>query len=152
MNGPARYRTKDLALIKERSRSFDALSQDPDPECFLPVSQPTYLVLLALAGPPLPDYQLMKALLESANGKDRLLPGTLIATLGQLACQGLLEEMAEPSEPAAGPEPRCYRVTPLGEAVLLAESGRRRRSGWLAYTSSEPDRAQAPSPTSAPYR
>jgi DNA-binding PadR family transcriptional regulator len=123
-----RYRRKDIALIMERSRSTSAPSRDSFPESFLPLSDAAYGVLLALAGPPVSDQGLMEALSENAH-IGRLNPGSLRSALGRMAEQGLVHERPE-SGHAAGDGP--YRVTELGYAVLLAESGRRRRGRDVA--------------------
>ena len=123
---PVRYRRKDIALIMERSRSAASPAR---PESFLPLSDSAYRILLALAGPPLSDQALTEALEETSYmGIHR--PGALRTTLGRMAEQGLVQE-AESGDPDA-PGERPYRVTDLGYAVLLADSGRRRRGRDVA--------------------
>jgi DNA-binding PadR family transcriptional regulator len=128
---PVRYRRKDIALIMERTRSTPGFARDARPESFLPLSDSAYRILLALAGPPLSDEALSEALEESSYlGVHR--PGALRTTLNRLAEQGLVQEQAEPADPDAPPGERPYRVTDLGYAVLLADSGRRRRGRDVA--------------------
>ena len=103
-----------------------------DPERFLPLTTPAYHVLLALGERALHGYGMMQALEEKTGGRDRLLPGTLYATVARMVDDGLLEELAEPPEPGADARRRYYRVTPLGRAVARAESARLRRLLELA--------------------
>ena len=128
MMEPVRYRRKDIALIMERSRSIDSQSRSSSAESFLPLSDAAYGVLLALAGPALTDQGLLDALNEAAH-IGRLLPGTLRSALTRLAEHGLVQER---TESVGGSESGSYRVTELGYAVLLAESGRRRRGRDVA--------------------
>jgi DNA-binding PadR family transcriptional regulator len=126
---PVRYRRKDIALIMERSRNVEGPSRDSLPESFLPLSDTAYSVLLALAGPPLSDRELVEAL-EGNPHTGWLVPGSLRTMLARLVDQGLVQE---PTELADGsPSERPYRVTELGYAVLLADSGRRRRGRDVA--------------------
>jgi hypothetical protein len=123
-----RYRMKDIALIRERSRSIPG-DYRLAPESFLPLSEPAYQILLALAGPPLSD-QALAQIVEANSYPGMLMPGTLRTTLARLAAQGLAQEhAADSTDPSAEPP---YRVTELGYAVLLAESGRRRRGRGAA--------------------
>ncbi len=99
----------------------------PDPEGFLPLTTPAYHVLLALGNRALHGYGMMQALEEKTGGRDRLLPGTLYATVARMVDDGLLEELADAPEPGADARRRYYRVSALGRAVARAESERLRR-------------------------
>jgi hypothetical protein len=125
-SGSLRYRRKDIDLIMERSRSMAGTSWDWYPGTFLPLDDAAYAVLLALTGPALTEEALMDAL--SANAEFwKLRRGTLRSALLALAGQGLVRERTD-SAADEGP----YYVTELGQAVLLAESGRRRRGTDVA--------------------
>jgi DNA-binding PadR family transcriptional regulator len=126
---PVRYRRKDIALILERSRTAPGPTRDLRPESFLPLHDSAYRILLALAGPPLSDHALTDAL-EGDGYRVVLRPGSLRATLRRMAEQGLVQEHAEAGDDD-GREPP-YRATDLGYAVLLADSGRRRRGRDVA--------------------
>lgn len=118
MIGPAGYRKRDVALIAERSRSMGLARGESELESFLPLSDAAYLVLLAVA-PRASDRGFVEALERTAGG--RALPeGALLETLDRLVRLGLLEGVA-------GSQGERYRVSALGDAVLAAESGRRRR-------------------------
>jgi DNA-binding PadR family transcriptional regulator len=95
-------------------------------EHHLPLSPPVYYVLLALGSDTLHGYAIMRAFDSLTGGGERLLPGTLYATLARMVETGLIEESAPP-EPAGDARRRHYRVTPFGKTVAAAESERLRR-------------------------
>lgn len=99
----------------------------PDAASFLPLTAPEYHVLLALGDQALHGYAMMQALDAKTGGREALLPGTLYTTVARMVDRGLLEELAEPPDPAADRRRRYYRVSALGRAVARAESGRLRR-------------------------
>jgi len=115
---PACYRRNDAALITQRWRSMALPWGETELETFLPLSDAAYLVLFALASRD-SDRGLLEAIEESASTR-ALASGALVAALDRLVKLGLLAETAESNG-------ECHRVTELGEAVLNAESGRRRR-------------------------
>ena len=90
----------------------------------LPLAPRVYHVLLALGGSTLHGYAIMRSFQELTGGAEQLLPGTLYATLARMVETGLIEETQAP----AGDDERrrCYRVTPFGRAVAVAESERLR--------------------------
>ena len=123
-----RYRRKDLALIQERTRALPESARGAQPDWFLPLNDSAYQVLLALSGPALSSGS--QGALE--NAQPSLMPGTVRATLARLVEQGLAEEEALPAHAPVSARDRSHRVTELGYAVLLAESGRRRRGRGAA--------------------
>jgi DNA-binding MarR family transcriptional regulator len=114
---PACYRRNDAALITERWRSMALSRGETELESFLPLSDAAYLVLFALARDS--DRAFLEVIEESASTR-ALKSGSLVAALDRLVQLGLLAEMAES-------DGERHRVTTLGEAVLSAEAGRRRR-------------------------
>ena len=92
----------------------------------LPLSPAVYHVLLALGGRTLHGYAIMQAFDDLIRGAERLLPGTLYATLARMVETGLIEEVPPP-EPDADQRRRYYRTTGFGRAVAAAESERLRR-------------------------
>jgi len=124
---PARYRRKDLALIMERSRALPDAVRGAQPDWFLPLSEAGYHVLLALSGPGLASTGDQLEALETSHPE---LAEPAHDTLARLVEQGLAEEELAP-ETMVVREP-TYRVSELGYAVLLAESGRRRRGRGAA--------------------
>ncbi len=95
-------------------------------EALLPLSPPVYHVLLGLGGETLHGYAIMQAFEELTGGAERLLPGTLYATLARMVETGLIEEAA-PTDEGADARRRYYRLTSKGRRVAAAESERMRR-------------------------
>lgn len=94
-----------------------------NPQTFLPLSPPTYAILITLGERSLHGYGIIQAF-ESRTGHDgTLLPGSLYNTIARMLRQNLLEEVPPPGEDDDGRK-RYYRATPLGRAVARAESER----------------------------
>ena len=102
-------------------------------EQLLPLSPPVFHVLLALGNDTLHGYAMIEVFDGLTGGSERLLPGTLYATLARMVETGLIEEAPAP-EPVADARRRYYRVTPLGRRVSAAESERMRRLLDVAKT------------------
>ncbi len=90
-----------------------------------PLREPTFLILTALAGGPRHGYGLIAEVDHLSGGRVALRPGTLYGTLDRLAADGLAARDGE--EIVDGRLRRYHRLTPLGEAVLRAETERMRR-------------------------
>jgi DNA-binding PadR family transcriptional regulator len=95
------------------------------------MQEPTFLILTALAGPPLHGYGIMQAIGELSGGAVTVRPGTLYAALDRLTAEGLAE-VDRQDEWAAGRVRRYYRLTPAGTRALGAEVHRRRELAALA--------------------
>lgn len=95
-------------------------------ERFLPLRAHWLHVLLAIAGGHQHGYVIRQEVERRTEGRVRLWPATLYGTLSQLSAEGLLEEMgaAEVGDESEDPRRRSYRLTPLGRAVLEAETRR----------------------------
>ena len=117
----ARYitlRTAPAAMLKpsERHRA---------PEDELPLTPPTFQILLALVDSDRHGYAIMKEVADRTAGDIRLGPGTLYGSLKRLLEGGLVAEVGERADPELGDERRrCYRITPYGLAVARAEAHR----------------------------
>jgi DNA-binding PadR family transcriptional regulator len=96
------------------------------PEDLLPLSPPVYHVLLALGHDKLHGYAMMQVLEELTGGAERLLPGTLYATLARMVETGLIEEADAPVKDGDARR-RYYRATPFGRRVGAAETARMAR-------------------------
>jgi hypothetical protein len=116
MIAPACYRRNDVALIAQRSMSMGVAPQS-ELEAFLPLNDAAYLVLLALARN---SDRGFFAILEATVNTIRLGPGDLTTALDRLVDLGLVAQ-------TDGSDGERHRVTGLGDAVLIAEAGRRRR-------------------------
>lgn len=89
------------------------------------MQEPTFLILTALAGPPLHGYGIMQAVAELSRGSVTMRAGTLYAALDRLTAEGLIE-VDHQDEWAAGRVRRFYRLTEEGGRVLGAEAQQRR--------------------------
>ena len=99
--------------------------RDPDPRAFLPLTPAIAHILLALADQDRHGYGIMQEVERITAGAARMGPGTLYGTIKRMIAGGLLEEAAERPDPDLDDERRrYYRATPLGAAVLAAETAR----------------------------
>ncbi|HEU4937945.1 MAG TPA: PadR family transcriptional regulator [Vicinamibacterales bacterium] len=100
----------------------------PDPESFLPLHRDTFHILVSLADRDRHGYAVMQDVVERTNGKLRLSPSSLYASIRRLLEQGLIEELAERPDPAHDDERRrYYRLTQLGREIAKAEARRLER-------------------------
>jgi DNA-binding PadR family transcriptional regulator len=97
----------------------------PDPLSFLPLTPAIAHILLALADRDRHGYAIMQEVDRITDGTARMGPGTLYGTIKRMIAGGLLEEAEERPDPELDDERRrYYRATPLGRAVLEAETAR----------------------------
>lgn len=110
-----------VALVTFRA----ARPATPEPESFLPLHRDTFHILVSLADRDRHGYAVMQDVLERTQGKLRLSPSSLYASIRRLLEQGLLEELAERPDPSHDDERRrYYRLTRLGRDVAKAEARR----------------------------
>jgi DNA-binding PadR family transcriptional regulator len=102
-------------------------SKTAAPNDYLPLRPSIYRVLLALGDQEMHGYAIIQSFLEQTEGRERILPGTLYASLARMVEDGMVEERDQPEgDTSGGPPRRYYRRTPLGRAVARAESERLR--------------------------
>jgi len=96
-----------------------------DPRAFLPLTPQQFHILLSLTGAHLHGYAIIRDVERRTNGALRLGTGTLYTALARLEALALVDESARRA-PAAEDDDRrrYYRITPLGRAVLTAETER----------------------------
>ena len=96
-----------------------------DPRAFLPLTPQQFHILLSLAGAHLHGYAIIRDIEQRTSGALRLGTGTLYTALARLESLALVDESARRA-PAAEDDHRrrYYRITPLGRAVLTAETER----------------------------
>lgn len=95
------------------------------PEALLPLSQAVFHILLALADGEKHGYAIMQEVGERTAGAMRMGPGTLYGSIQRMLKDGLITEVQERAELAAGEERRrYYRLTGFGLRVLQAEARR----------------------------
>lgn len=85
----------------------------------LPLREPTFLVLAALARNAGHGYRIGQDIEAMSDGRVNLRAGTLYAVLDRLHRDGLVEQ-GEP-EPGDGPPRRSYTITDAGRELLHAE-------------------------------
>lgn len=94
------------------------------------MTEPTFLMLTALAGGPLHGYAVIEDVARMTEGRVRLRAGTLYAALDRLRSEGLIEVDRE--EVVQSRLRRYYRLTGAGEQSLAAESARLRAQAAMA--------------------
>lgn len=94
-----------------------------NPETFLPLSPPTYAILITLGDRSLHGYGIIQAFEARTGQEGTLLPGSLYNTIARMLGQNLLEEVPSPDREGDGRK-RYYRATALGRSVARAESER----------------------------
>jgi DNA-binding PadR family transcriptional regulator len=87
---------------------------------FLPLTDLSYQVLLALTAEPLHGYAILKTIEARTDGRLRPESGTLYTAIRRLRRDGLLDV----DEAGAGRRGRSYRLTGLGAEVVRLESER----------------------------
>jgi DNA-binding PadR family transcriptional regulator len=101
------------------------MAANQSPEELLPLTQPVFHILLALAKEEGHGYGIMQDVARQTNNSLQLGPGTLYGCLKRMLAAGLVEESDERPDPALDDERRrYYRMTPLGRQVARAEARR----------------------------
>jgi DNA-binding PadR family transcriptional regulator len=97
----------------------------PDPADFLPLTPAIAHILLALADEDRHGYAIMQEIERMTGGAVRMGPGTLYGTIKRMLASRLIQEVDERPDGRLDDERRrYYRATPLGAAVLGAETER----------------------------
>lgn len=95
------------------------------------MQEPTFLILTALAGPPLHGYGIMQAIESLTSGAVQVRPGTLYAALDRLTAEGLVT-VAREEQSGGGQVRRFYALTDGGGTALREEAERRRDLATIA--------------------
>ena len=96
----------------------------------VPMTEPAFFVLMALAGRPLHGYAIVGEAEELSEGRVKLKIGSLYGILDRLVAEGQVEVDRE--EPHSGRLRRYYRVTDVGMQALRAEASRQAANVRLA--------------------
>jgi DNA-binding PadR family transcriptional regulator len=102
-------------------------SSDTEPPVadFLPLTPAIHHILLALVDEERHGYGIMLEVSRLTGGGTRMGPGTLYGTLKRMLAAGLVEAAGSRADPEMDDERRrYYRITPLGDRVLHAETAR----------------------------
>jgi len=96
-----------------------------EPRAFLPLTPQQFHILLALTDAHRHGYGIIRDVEERTGGELRLGTGTLYTALARLEALALVGESERRAPPRQDDDRRrYYRLTPLGRAVLKAETGR----------------------------
>lgn len=96
-----------------------------DIRSFLPLSPQQFHILLSLVDGACHGYGIIRDVADRTGGAVRLGTGTLYTAIARLEQLALVED--EPPRPKAADDDerrRYYRLTPIGNAVLQAETAR----------------------------
>jgi len=99
-------------------------NQADDMAALLPLREPTFLILLSLADGEKHGYAILKDVSEISQGQMLLSTGTLYEALARLRDDGWIERVQEPQSIHPGKPRKAYRLTPLGQRVVQAETAR----------------------------
>jgi DNA-binding PadR family transcriptional regulator len=92
---------------------------------FQPLTPAVYHILLALTDGEKHGYAIMKDVEAQTGGNLNMGPGTLYGSIKRMIAAGLIQETEERPDPELDDERRrYYRMTALGQRVMVAESGR----------------------------
>ena len=94
-----------------------------------PLSEPTYLILLALLKEPMHGYGIIKTVFEVSNEEYDIAPGTLYGVLKNLEKQKFITVVGVDLD---NRKKKIYAITEVGRDALVKEQ--RRYEKLLAYT------------------
>jgi DNA-binding PadR family transcriptional regulator len=101
-------------------------------ELHLPLRPVAFAVLAALAGGSRPGIEILEEVNATVPGPRLLGPGTLYRLMRELRHEGLIGRTGAPSDSPPDERRAHHERTPLGRAVLRAETARLRRTIKLA--------------------
>ena len=98
----------------------------PKTQSYLPLTEPTFYILLSLAPGKKHGYAILKDVKALSDGRIDLSTSTLYSALSRLLEKGLIRRVADEAEQNTGPGlPRkAYVLTEIGRQVLGAETNR----------------------------
>ncbi len=103
------------------------------PENFLPLTPAVFHILLALADQERHGYSIMREIEVQTEGSIRIGPTTLYRSIKRMLADGLIVELDERPDPELDDERRrYYKLTGLGEQVMVAETQRMARTVGIA--------------------
>lgn len=93
-----------------------------DPLSYLPLTEPTFYILLSLAPGKKHGYAILKDVKELSKARINMSTSTLYTAVGRLLDQELIERLSDDEQDAGPGLPRkSYALTDLGRRVLEAE-------------------------------
>ena len=113
-----------LERVPRLDRAARRPHEDLDPAALLPLTEPMFHILLALAEREMHGYGIIIAVEEATNGEIRLRTGTLYTAVRRMVEDGLIEETVRRHHEGDDGRRRYYRLTRFGRAVARAEASR----------------------------
>lgn len=104
---------------------------------YLPLTEPTFFILLVLAPGPQHGYAIMKETAALSDGRVQLSTSTLYSAIKRLLDQGWIERAPAASGVKKGRERKAYQLTDLGQRILNAETARLQSLVAVAQQASE---------------
>jgi DNA-binding PadR family transcriptional regulator len=101
-----------------------AVKEMMDIQTHLPLSEPTFFILLVLAPGPGHGYAIMKESAVLSDGRLQLSTSTLYGAIKRLLDQGWIKRSAAESGIENGRARKEYQLTDLGRRILKAETAR----------------------------
>ena len=96
-----------------------------DPLSYLPLTEPTFYILLSLAPGKKHGYAILKDVKALSKARINMSTSTLYTAVGRLLDQELIERLSDDEQDAGPGLPRkSYALTDLGRRVLEAETVR----------------------------
>ena len=96
-----------------------------EPISYLPLSEPTFYILLSLAPGKKHGYAILKDVKDLSKERVNLSTSTLYTAVGRLLDQELIERLdIDEDDPSPGLPRKSYALTELGKRVLEAETVR----------------------------
>ena len=95
-----------------------------DVQNHLPLTEPTFFILLALTPGPQYGYAIMKETAALSNGRVQMSASTLYGAIKRLRDQGWIARSAAESGIEKGRERKAYQLTDQGRRILNAETAR----------------------------
>ena len=92
----------------------------------LPLSEPTFLILVCLEGTPKHGYAIMKEVTALSGGRVSLSTGTLFGAIKRLLRKEWIQRVSPVQETSDGRGRKYYQLTRRGRRVLQAETHRLR--------------------------
>ena len=105
-------------------RSLVRVQAPPEPDSLLPLTEPEFHILLALAQRERHGYGIIVAVEEATAGEVRLRTGTLYGAVRRMVDEGLIADVDGPADEPNEERRRYYRLTSFGRAVARAEAHR----------------------------
>jgi DNA-binding PadR family transcriptional regulator len=96
----------------------------PDTQSYLPLREPTLLILLSLAPGPKHGYAIMKEVEILSGGRVLLSTGTLYGALKRLLEDGWIRRAPDPHPNPGERQRKAYALSDLGRDILNAEVAR----------------------------